>query len=165
MESLRLWPVVLKNLHGHCREVNNPVLWGSRAGCRVQHSGRRFLAIITGLDPRVSKSNRLHDDILRFSFYEIGVYSTDSSKTINNFPAVLMNFNRLFLKLNRFICNILPVLPDHRVQRLHGSARVSAYIAVQQMATALSSPCTPREYICSLLKLLRDWRILRKVLL
>ena len=32
---------------------------------------------------------------------------------IGNFPAVL-NFNRLFLKLNRFICNQLPVLPDHR---------------------------------------------------
>ena len=31
---------------------------------------------------------------------------------IGNFPAVL-NFNRLFLKLNRFVCNELPVLPDH----------------------------------------------------
>ena len=31
---------------------------------------------------------------------------------IGNFPAVL-NFNRLFLKLNRFIFNWLPVLPDH----------------------------------------------------
>ena len=31
---------------------------------------------------------------------------------VGNFPAVL-NFNRLFLKLNRFICNQLPVLPDH----------------------------------------------------
>ena len=30
-----------------------------------------------------------------------------------NFPAVV-NFKRLFLKLNRFICNQLPVLPDHR---------------------------------------------------
>jgi hypothetical protein len=34
---------------------------------------------------------------------------------IGNFPAIL-NFNRLFLKLNSFICNYLPVLPDHRVQ-------------------------------------------------
>ena len=25
-----------------------------------------------------------------------------------------LNFNRLFLKLNRFICNQLPVLPDRR---------------------------------------------------
>ena len=44
--------------------------------------------------------------------YEIGVYSIDSSQIIGDFPAVL-NFNRLFLKLNRFICNQLPVLPDH----------------------------------------------------
>ena len=34
---------------------------------------------------------------------------------INNFPAVL-NSNRLFLKLNRFICNELPVLLDHCTQ-------------------------------------------------
>ena len=33
---------------------------------------------------------------------------------IGNFPDVL-NFNRLFLKLNRFICNYLPVLPGHSV--------------------------------------------------
>ena len=31
---------------------------------------------------------------------------------IGKFPAFL-NFNRLFLNLNRFICNLLPVLPDH----------------------------------------------------
>ena len=31
---------------------------------------------------------------------------------ISNYPAGL-NFNRLFLKLHRFICNQLPVLPDH----------------------------------------------------
>ena len=35
----------------------------------------------------------------------------NSSKMIGNFPAVL-NFNPLFLKLNRFICNLLLVLPD-----------------------------------------------------
>ena len=29
---------------------------------------------------------------------------------VGNFPAVF-NFNRLFLKFNRFICNPLPVLP------------------------------------------------------
>ena len=33
---------------------------------------------------------------------------------IGNFPAVL-KFNQLFLKLNRFICNELPLLPDHRL--------------------------------------------------
>jgi len=32
---------------------------------------------------------------------------------VGNFPAVL-NFNRLFLELKRFIYNQLPVLPDHR---------------------------------------------------
>ena len=32
------------------------------------------------------------------------VYSIDSSKTIGKFPEVL-NFNRSFLELNRFICN------------------------------------------------------------
>ena len=39
---------------------------------------------------------------------------------ISNFPVVL-NFNRLFLKLNRFICNQLPVLPNHRIdlEKLH----------------------------------------------
>jgi hypothetical protein len=38
------------------------------------------------------------------------VYSfIDSSKLVGNFLAVL-NFNRLFLKHNRFICNELPVL-------------------------------------------------------
>ena len=31
---------------------------------------------------------------------------------IGNFLAVL-NLNRLFLKLNQFICNYLPVLHDH----------------------------------------------------
>ena len=35
----------------------------------------------------------------------------DSSKMIGNFPAVF-SFNRLFLKFNRLICNLLPVLPD-----------------------------------------------------
>ena len=36
--------------------------------------------------------------------HQIGVYSIYSSKMMGNFPAVL-NFYRLFLKLNRFICN------------------------------------------------------------
>ena len=65
---------------------------------------RRFLVII-GWNPRFCKSNRLYVHILQFSFLKkIGVYSINSSKTIGNFPEVL-NFNRLFLKLNRFICN------------------------------------------------------------
>ena len=71
-------------------------------GPRAQWSGR-FLGII-GWDPSVCKSNRLHVDILRFFLYYIGVYSINSSKMIGNFPAV-SNFNRLYLKLNRFIYN------------------------------------------------------------
>ena len=92
----------------------------------------RFLAII-GRCPTIFKSNRLHVNIFSFSFYEIGgvlcgfllvfpiqpVYMLtsfgvffmnmryipkDSSKMIGNFLEVL-NFNRLFLKLNRFSCN------------------------------------------------------------
>ena len=64
----------------------------------------RFLCI-TGGGPKLSvcKSIRLHVHILRFSYIKIGVYSIDSSKMMGNFPAVL-NFDRLFLKLNRFIC-------------------------------------------------------------
>ena len=34
---------------------------------------------------------------------------------MGKFPNVL-NFNRLFLKLNRFICNLPPVLPEHGEQ-------------------------------------------------
>ena len=45
---------------------------------------------------------------------DYGMYSINSFKMIgNDFPAVLMNFNRLYLKLKRFICNQLPVLADH----------------------------------------------------
>ena len=79
-----------------------------------------FLGIITGWDPSVWKPNRLHVDILRVTrytlhvfLYWIGVYSINSSKMTGNFPAV-SNTNRLFLKLNRFICNQPPVLPGHR---------------------------------------------------
>ena len=35
---------------------------------------------------------------------------------IGNFPAVLMNFNRLFLKLNQLIYIELPVLPNHSLR-------------------------------------------------
>ena len=66
----------------------------------MQWSGR-FLGIITGWDPSVCKSNRLPLDILQFSFIK---YPIDSSIMIGNFLAVL-KFNRLFLKLNRLICN------------------------------------------------------------
>ena len=41
---------------------------------------------------------------------------------IGNFPTVL-NFNRLFLKLNRFICNSLLILPDQSVESPTRSGR------------------------------------------
>ena len=63
-----------------------------------------FWAYRVGQDPGDSKSNRLHVDIFRFCFHSFEVYSIDSSKMIGNSPEV-SNFNRLFLKLNRFICN------------------------------------------------------------
>jgi hypothetical protein len=59
---------------------------------------------IVGQDPCDSKSSPLHVDIFRFSFHSFEAYSRDSSKMMGNFREVL-NFNRLFLKLNRFICN------------------------------------------------------------
>ena len=60
---------------------------------------------IVGQDPSDSKSNQLHVDILRFCFIHLRyIPSIDSSKMIDNSPKVL-NCNRLFLKLNQFICN------------------------------------------------------------
>ena len=53
----------------------------------------------------VSKSNRLHVVVIFPVFlYWFELYSTDSSTTIGDFPEVL-NFDRLFLNLNWFICN------------------------------------------------------------
>ena len=48
------------------------------------------------------------------SFHWIGVYLISSSKMIGNFLAVL-NFSRLFLKINCFICNQLLVLSNHKL--------------------------------------------------
>jgi len=49
-------------------------------------------------------------------FYEIGVYSfIHPFKMIGDFLAVL-NFNWLLLKLDRFICNQLAVLSNHRLR-------------------------------------------------
>ena len=72
----------------------------------------RFLGIITGWDPSVPKSNRLHVHTLRFSSF------TKPGYILLKFPlkcSVIFlqswsNFHRLFLKLDRFICNQLPVL-------------------------------------------------------
>ena len=72
---------------------------------RVLVSAREgmFLGIVSR-DPGDSKSNRLHVNIFQFFFLSFEVYSLDSSKMNNKVPEVL-NFNRSFLKLNRFICN------------------------------------------------------------
>ena len=56
---------------------------------------------ISGRDPNVPKTTRLHVDIFRFFIEE---YSVNTSKFIGNFPEVF-NSNRLFLKLNRFTFN------------------------------------------------------------
>ena len=63
----------------------------------------KFLGIV-GQDPNDSKSNRLHVGIFLVLLYSFEVYSIDSSKMIGISPEVL-NFNRLFLDLTRFICN------------------------------------------------------------
>ena len=56
-------------------------------------------------NPSDSKSNQLNIDmILPVLLYSVEVYSRDSSNIIGNSPEV-SNFNWLFLKLNRFICN------------------------------------------------------------
>ena len=57
-----------------------------------------------GQDPSGTKSNRLHVDILRFCCHSFKVYSIDSSKMIGN-SLEISNFNQLFFKLSRFICN------------------------------------------------------------
>ena len=65
---------------------------------------------IVGQDPSDSKFNWLHVDIFQFRFIHLRYYSIYSFKMIGHSPKV-QNFNWLFLKLNRFICNQLPVLP------------------------------------------------------
>ena len=58
-----------------------------------------------------------------FAYIYLEVYSIDSSQMISKFPEVL-NLNRLFLELNRFICNYPPVLPGLRFPYAFSSARV-----------------------------------------
>ena len=63
----------------------------------------KFLGIV-GQDPSDCKGNRLHVHIFQVCLHSFEVYSIDSSEMIGKFPEVL-NFNRLFLELNQFICN------------------------------------------------------------
>jgi hypothetical protein len=75
-----------------------------------QCPGSLFLGIV-GQDPSDSKSSRSHADICQFCFHSFEVYSLYSSKMMCN-AHEFSNFDRLFLKLNRFICNLPPVLPE-----------------------------------------------------
>ena len=102
-----------------CNQISNmaedtwplPSLSNSRNSFSIDHNEWRkqgkkqcpwkILGII-GQDPTVSKSNWLHVDIFRFFLYYLEAYSIDSSKMTSKFPKVL-NFDQLFLKLNRFM--------------------------------------------------------------
>ena len=80
--------IMPKNLPDHWSVPGREVVWAYRVG---QH-------------PSDTKASQLHVDIFQFwLFYSFEVYSTGSSKIMGRFFEVL-NINRLFLKLNRFIC-------------------------------------------------------------
>ena len=113
-----------------------------------------FLSI-NGWDPSVCKSNRLHVDILRFSFIKLArVYSINSSKIIGNFHAVL-NFNRSFLKLNRFNCNSLPVLPDRCscTSCFHANRWIGGFNSYLKMFTFIGLHVLKMLVICAYTKL------------
>ena len=75
-----------------------PQLWEQ---CPVRIQG------IMGQDLSVPKSNRLHVVIFWFSFITLRrILHLPPFKTMGNFSEVL-NFNRLFFKLDRFICNYI----------------------------------------------------------
>ena len=65
-----------------------------------------FLGII-GQHPCVSNSNLLHVDMFWYFFI---IWGIDAFKVMGNFPDVL-SFNRLFLKVNWFICKYMSALP------------------------------------------------------
>ena len=118
--------------------------------CRLLFKLRsgRFLGII-GRDPSVCKSDRLPVHIFRFFLYWNGVYFITSVKVIGNSHGVLMKFNRLFLKINRFICNKLLVLPDHRFQVSKWKLRCKTWESSNQKLSLslyfinLQSKCKP----------------------
>jgi hypothetical protein len=85
--------------------------YGQTHYCGLQEIPRRCGAVIEEIfghnrlrSECLQVQPEIHVDILRFSFIEFGVFSMNSSTMMRNFPAVL-NFSRLFLKLDRFICN------------------------------------------------------------
>ena len=73
----------------------------------------------------------------------------DSSKTIGNFPAVL-NFNWPFLELNRFICNQLPILPNHRSHRFLTRRNSHAGRKTGQWMRRGRGRAQPAEWRCDL---------------
>jgi hypothetical protein len=84
----------------------DPLIWiPTRVSYVHQCSGSFWAYNKVGQDPSDSKSNRWHGDIFRFCFHSFEIHSyIYSSKMIGNSHEV-SNFNQLFLKLNRFICN------------------------------------------------------------
>ena len=108
---------------------------GNFAEVLNQWSGR-FSGSITGWDPNVCKSNQLHVDILRFSFMQLRYML----QIPLNWPVIFLqsssDFNRLFLKLNWFICNSPPV-PLDRIQfwpstGYFGTLNQPAHLQLQQ---------------------------------
>jgi hypothetical protein len=90
-----------------CWNASRRVSYIDKRGAQVSDlslSPGRFVGI-SGRDPTVSKVHLVH--MLASFAFSLWINSrqipVDSCRTIVNFPVVL-NFNRLFLKLNRFIC-------------------------------------------------------------
>ena len=67
---------------------------------------------------------------------------------MGHFPAVL-SFNRLCLKLDQFICNTLPVLPDH-------STGLRVYPTSDVFPRATSDKGSARDHKSGLLDLSAD---------
>ena len=99
---------------------------------------RKFLGIV-GQDPSDSKPNRLHVDIFRFCFHSYEVYSSIDSSTMIVNSLKLSNFNGLFLKLNRFICNQPPVLPEQWCWTRTGEGQ--DLLGSSQPGMGLTGPC------------------------
>ena len=104
----------LMDLNNVMKDVNMyPVLYWKTVGSRPtmpRTMPRREVfghLYIVGQDHVILNPNRLHVDTFRFCyFHSFEVYSSiDSSKMIGDSLAEVSNFHRLFLKLNRFICN------------------------------------------------------------
>ena len=79
---------------------NNSTTLSSFENNSSKQCPKRNLGII-GEDPSASKSTRLHVCDLLIFLYQFEVYSIDLSKMMGFFSKVL-NWKRLFLKLNKF---------------------------------------------------------------